>query len=104
MVALGFDLSDVADFGFLEVYFGVGDSLIKSEIEEFLLLLILDLHLSCVYEPEEYADNPESCALAKMFFEHTYFPNFDALIGSSDVSEETQVLLQMLYKEISSFN
>ena len=102
MVALGFDLSDVADFGFLEVYFGVGDSLIKSEIEEFLLLLILDLHLSCVYEPEEHADNPESCALAKMFFEHTYFPNFDALIGSSDVSEETQVLLQMLYKEISS--
>ena len=104
MVALGLDLSDISDFGFLAVYFGVGDgdSLIKGELEEFVLLLFMSVHMSCVTDSEYQADNPESCVLAKMFFEHTYFPNFDALIDSSDVDEDTQMLLQMLYKEIAS--
>ena len=102
MVALGLDLSDTSDFGFFASYFGVGDGLIKSEVEELVFLLVLSVHLSCINDPEYQADNPESCALAKMFFEHTYFPNFDALIGSSDVDDDTQAVLQMLYKEIAS--
>ncbi|MBP3545057.1 MAG: hypothetical protein J6J82_01965 [Alphaproteobacteria bacterium] len=94
----GGDLSDFTKFGFFGPYFGMGKSTLTSEIDLFVLLLIMDAYDRCINESGYASENPDACVLSQLVFNHTYFD--PVAFADVDMMGATAEMLALLFKDI----
>ncbi len=76
--------SDISDVEYLyDIY--VNGSYVLSDVTEALAMVVFPaLHINCIKDADFQASNAENCAIAKLFYDHTYFVRNNDFISDDE--------------------
>ena len=76
--------SDIADVEYLYDIYVNGSYVLSDIIEALAMVLSSALHISCINDADVQASNAEQCAIAKLFYDHTYFVRNNDFISDGE--------------------